>query len=142
MKKINNILAAFFAIVMLGVSIAVIVRGTQVPIHWGLSSEPDSYGSCWSVVTLVIIEIFTFIGLVYLQRHPRLYNIPWKLKDKKRGAEIVSEIVGWLNATVALNMAYLAVCVYVGKFFFVGLIIIWAIFFTILFFKNKELKKS
>ena len=74
-KQIKEIPSILFLMISFGVAIRVMTGGKEeVPLHWNVRGEIDSWGDTWTIVLLPVIALALYGLLTLLQRRPQWYN--------------------------------------------------------------------
>ena len=81
----------------------------KIPTHFGLSGEPDSYGSKITIIILPLIALLTSYLLSYLVKIPHKYNYPVKINERNAFIQysIATRMMRTLNAFITLSMLYI-----------------------------------
>jgi uncharacterized membrane protein len=53
-----------------------------IPVHFGISGQPDAYGHRSSVLWLALVFVVLTVGVAVMSRHPRLFNYPVPVTDE------------------------------------------------------------
>lgn len=48
----------------------------QIPIHYNLAGEADSFGSKWYIILLPIVATILFLGMTVLNKYPHRFSYP------------------------------------------------------------------
>ena len=92
-KQIKEIPSILFLMISFGVAIRVMTGGKEeVPLHWNVRGEIDSWGDTWTIVLLPVIALALYGLLTLLQRRPQWYNYPCKITDKAGACCYVQKI--------------------------------------------------
>jgi uncharacterized membrane protein len=72
---------AFLGVVTSGVLLAVRWPGLPdiVPRHFGVTGQPDAWGSKVSLLQLPIVTFVLYVLLTVLERFPNSFNYPWRI---------------------------------------------------------------
>jgi len=81
----------------------------QVPIHYGLLGNPDSYGPKETLLILPVLSFVLYAVLSYGQRRPERSNVPWKINDANRAQTyaLVKQLLTWEKLVVVVMLSYL-----------------------------------
>jgi uncharacterized membrane protein len=81
----------------------------EIPIHFGISGDPDSWGSREAIWLLPAVGLVMWAAMAVLTRFPHAYNYPWVIT--RENAEdlyrLSRSMVIWLNAGITLLFAYI-----------------------------------
>ncbi|WP_452223052.1 DUF1648 domain-containing protein [Lacinutrix chionoecetis] len=79
----------------------------QVPMHFNLSGEVDSYGEKSFVWFPILIGFVLCIGIYKLNKYPHLFNYPDKITKENAEKHYTSAVkmMSWLNFLMALLFA-------------------------------------
>ena len=139
-KQIKEIPSILFLMISFGVAIRVMTGGKEeVPLHWNVRGEIDSWGDTWTIVLLPVIALALYGLLTLLQRRPQWYNYPCKITDKAGAYKLMSGMLGHIKNFVMLLFLYitLAVAQIIELNTFVLLLVALAIPFIIVVIKKK-----
>ncbi len=80
----------------------------EIPIHFGLSGEPDAFGSKTKLLILPIVTLLVYAGLTVLRRFTRAYNYPSEITvdNAPRQYSLARTLIAWLKAEVIWLFAY------------------------------------
>ena len=74
-KQIKEIPSILFLMISFGIAIRVMTGGKEeVPLHWNVRGEIDSWGDTWTIVLLPVIALALYGLLTLLQRWPQWCN--------------------------------------------------------------------
>jgi len=81
----------------------------QVPIHYGLLGNPDSYGPKETLLILPVLSFLLYALLSYGQRHPERSNVPWKINDANRAQTyaLVKQLLSGEKLAMVVFLSYL-----------------------------------
>lgn len=81
----------------------------RIPTHFGLSGEPNAWGSRNSVLFGPILALAIYVGLTILQRYPHLYNYPRRLtpENAERMYRLGRGLLAWLKTEIIWLFAWL-----------------------------------
>ena len=81
----------------------------RVPTHFGLSGEPNAWGSRNSLLLFVVVPVVIHIGLTVLSRMPWAYNYPAKVTEGNyvRLYALGRGLVLWLRTEIVWMFAVL-----------------------------------
>lgn len=83
----------------------------EVPLHWNVRGEIDSWGDTWTIVLLPVIALALYGLLTLLQRRPQWYNYPCKITDKAGAYKLMSGMLGHIKNFVMLLFLYITLAV-------------------------------
>ncbi len=80
-----------------------------IPVHFGISGQPDAYGHRSSVLWLALVFVVLAVGIAVMSRHPRLFNYPVPVTDENasRLYREAERMLVWL--LVPLQLIFFAV---------------------------------
>jgi hypothetical protein len=83
----------------------------QVPLHYGLLGNPDSWGPKETLLILPLVSLFSYAMFSYGQRHPERSNVPWKINDLNRAQiySMVKQLLTWEKLAMVSLFSYLQV---------------------------------
>ena len=111
-KQIKEIPSILFLMISFGVAIRVMTGGKEeVPLHWNVLGEIDSWGDTWTIVLLPVIALALYGLLTLLQRRPQWYNYPCKITDKAGAYKLMSGMLGHIKNFVMLLFLYITLAV-------------------------------
>lgn len=111
-KQIKEIPSILFLMISFGVAIRVMTGGKEeVPLHWNVRGEIDSWGDTWTIVLLPVIALALYGLLTLLQRRPQWYNYPCKITDKAGAYKLMSGMLGHIKNFVMLLFLYITLAV-------------------------------
>jgi len=100
---LENTLEVLAACCLIGL-IAVALWGwlilpTVVPTHFGISGQPDAYGSKGTLLILPVIFLLSYGLLTFLERFPHTYNYPIAITEENapRQYKRVRMLLVWLK---------------------------------------------
>lgn len=97
-KQIKEIPSILFLMISFGIAIRVMTGGKEeVPLHWNVRGEIDSWGDTWTIVLLPVIALALYGLLTLLQRWPQWCNYPCKITDKAGAYKLMSGMIGHIN---------------------------------------------
>ena len=81
----------------------------RVPIHFGVSGEPDRWANRNMVWFLPVIGLITCFPMAVLTRYPHIYNYPWTITEENAPAlyHLSRSMLIWLSAECALLFVYI-----------------------------------
>ena len=106
----NKGLEILSAIILFGVLLFTICFYTRIPmiipIHYDLFNNANGFGSKSSIWLVVVIELFTYIGMSFLQKFPQKFNYPVQVTESNK------ERLFFLGVRVMLVMKLCMVILY------------------------------
>jgi uncharacterized membrane protein len=80
-----------------------------IPTHFGVSGQPNSYGSKATLLLLPGIAVFLYALLTTLSFFPQVYNFPWRITEQNAWAQyrLARQMLGWLKAELIATFAWL-----------------------------------
>ena len=80
-----------------------------IPTHFNATGEPDQYGSKAVVWLLPVIGLVTYLGLLWLNKYPHIFNYMGKITEENayRQYQIATRMVRAMNAIIVWAFAYL-----------------------------------
>lgn len=81
----------------------------EIPIHFGLSGQPDALGSKTTLLILPIITALVYVGLSILRKFPHVYNYPIEITadNAPRQYSLARTLIACLKAEVVWLFAYI-----------------------------------
>ena len=81
----------------------------KIPIHFGISGQPDNYGGKALIWLLPVISLFFYLGFTLLKRMPHILNYPVRISpDKtKEQYQIAVRLLRYLLLVILAAMLYL-----------------------------------
>ena len=76
-----------------------------IPTHYGLSGQPDAWGSKNSLLPLLALDVLIYLGIAILLFFPKIWNVPYPF---------TAETVVWTYQQMRSMMCLLALVVAVG----------------------------
>lgn len=136
--------------ILLGSTIFVLVMWPhvpdQIPTHFNLAGEADSYGGKGQMIMLIVLAWVMFIAMTVLVKFPNRWNIPVKVTAENR-ARLYAITRGMLEivkllATLLLSTLFISITIAAKMPQFITLAFVAALFLTIiigiyLMFKNR-----
>ena len=111
-KQIKEIPSILFLMISFGIAIRVMTGGKEeVPLHWNVRGEIDSWGDTWTIVLLPVIALALYGLLTLLQRWPQWCNYPCKITDKAGAYKLMSGMIGHIKNLVMLLFLYITLSV-------------------------------
>ncbi len=73
---------------------------STIPVHYGLSGQPDAWGGKIELLELPVLSVLSYIGLTWIARHPDKLNYPWVLtkSNAEQQYRIARSLVGAVKA--------------------------------------------
>ena len=110
----SEILVEIAALVGVLLTVVVIVQSwptlpDTIPTHFGVSGQPDAWGSRVSLWLLPGISILlVYIPLTIFSRFPHIGNYPWNITEENAETQyqLARSMMGWLKAEIVWFMAY------------------------------------
>ena len=108
--RLTNILS------VLGLALTIIVllvywrqMPAEIPTHYGISGNPDGWGSKTSVLALPIISLCLFLLLTFLSRFPRFMNVPWKITEQnaQQQYELMVSLLNWVKTIIVWMFGFI-----------------------------------
>ncbi len=110
--SIVGIIFEILALLGIGIQILVIIQSWEVipdtvPVHFGISGKPDSYGKRESLFLLPIIAIIIFSALTLLGHYPKLLsallNLP-EIDDTEKREDLLQVIRLFIQLTKLISV--------------------------------------
>ncbi|ACZ37661.1 DUF1648 domain-containing protein [Sphaerobacter thermophilus] len=81
----------------------------RVPTHFGVTGEPDSWGSKTSVLFPPLVMMALYAGLTILNRFPHIFNYPRVITEENapRQYRLARTLMTWLKAELVWLFAFL-----------------------------------
>src|SRR5712692_3504798 len=54
---------------------------STIPVHYGLSGQPDAWGGRIELLDLPVVSVILYVGLTWLARYPHRLN-PWTITER------------------------------------------------------------
>lgn len=91
-----------------------------IPLHFGLSGEPNGWGSKATILILPAVAVLLEIVLTVVDRYPHTWNYPVPIKEEnaKTQYQIGRSLLAWVKAELSWQLAilfWLQVQVALGK---------------------------
>ena len=81
-KRIEQ-LSVLFLVLLTGLSVYVFIKTPDIiPVHFGISGKPDSYGSKWALIILPVVGLGSYLLLTMLNRYPHIFNYPVTITEQ------------------------------------------------------------
>jgi hypothetical protein len=83
----------------------------RVPVHFGLTGQPDGFGSKTILLVLPAAAIVLYLVLTVVTRYPAYFNFPVPVTDINRQTlrELAVDMIGWLKAEVVWIFGWLTI---------------------------------
>ena len=80
-----------------------------VPIHFGLTGQPDGFGNKIWLAAMPAIGLGMFLMMTLARRYPQMSNLPWKITDANREVQyaLIKRLLTWIKLETSLMFAYL-----------------------------------
>ena len=139
----SEILVEIAALVGVLLTVVVIVQSwptlpDTIPTHFGVSGQPDAWGSRVSLWLLPGISILlVYIPLTIFSRFPHIGNYPWNITEENAETQyqLVRSMMGWIKAETVWLITYIiwkTIQVACGKASGLGTTFLW-IFLLLIF---------
>jgi uncharacterized membrane protein len=81
----------------------------RVPTHFGLTGQPDEFGSRSTLLVLPAIALVLYIVLTAVARYPACFNYPVAVTRLNRAAlqDLVIDMLTWLKAEIVWIFAWI-----------------------------------
>ena len=81
-----------------------------IPIHFGLSGEPDSWGAKSWILLSPAVCVLVYVGMTVLGRYAHVYNYPWAITEENAPTQyrLARELTTWLKAEIVWLFAFAA----------------------------------
>lgn len=81
----------------------------RVPRHFGVSGEPDAWGSKWWLVGPLITMWFLYGLLTIINRYPHIFNYPVRITEENaaRQYRLARSLLSWLKAELVWVFTYI-----------------------------------
>lgn len=75
-----------------------------VPVHFGVSGEPDAWGPRSTVILLYVLGVVMYVALTFAERVPHTYNYPVEITEENAGRQYAlgRELMAGTKAWVAV----------------------------------------
>ncbi len=90
-------------------ALALILPDRECPIHFGLTGQPDGFGSKTILLVLPATAIVLYLALTVVARYPAYFNFPVPVTDLNRQTlrDLAVDMLGWLKAEIVWIFAWL-----------------------------------
>lgn len=82
----------------------------RIVIHWNFDGVPDKYSDKTFILIMPVISALTWIFLRLCEKHPRMYNFPFKVTDEMSAGKIMNKFMYWVRLILLSMILYLTVC--------------------------------
>jgi len=81
----------------------------EIPIHYGLTGDPDSYGAKATLFILPLITVILYAGFTILRKYPHVYNYPVEITQENAGIQysLALKLIGLLKVEIVWLFAYI-----------------------------------
>ena len=71
-----------------------------IPVHYGLSGQPDAWGGKIELLELPLLSVLVYVALTWLGRHPQKLNYPWAITktNAEQQYRLARSLVGAIKA--------------------------------------------
>lgn len=141
MNKIIPILNFILLIFQSATCIYLINLHQQIPIHWGIDGNIDSYGKPLTSFILPFLALTSWGILIFLKRRPQYYNLPYNIKNRSVALSIVKEILDLISLWVFVLTSFLLYCILTAKLYSTILILLIILFACMIVYFTKKLSR-
>lgn len=115
MNKVLTFVSVAFVVIQSILAIIIVFGGGVVPTHWNIFGETDAYSNAYDIIILLIINVLSFVLLLWLSNHPEFCNFPRPFRNKEVAHKNMTRMLRWLGLYVSAIFLYITIGVLTGS---------------------------
>jgi len=108
-NKVIAYIAYFLLFAQIVLTAIILIINKTIPTHWNFSGEIDATGSPYNILIITAANIFSFLFLSWLGKHPEYCNFPRPFKNQELAFSNIYSLCNRVRLYMSVLFLYMTI---------------------------------